>query len=208
MDLLKQQLDELMGKDRNIPVQDRNKRQEHYDDPEVCKFFLVSVCPHDLFPNTKCDLGVCKKSHDEHLKKMFFQDPNRIPYEKRYINETIRLTESLLAGVDAKIKKGQNKLDSTYVDVEIPKEVLAKMEEIDKEIKSVLQLVERLGEEGKIEESEESANQVELLKKKKEELKSSADPNITSKSLKVCEICGALQTLNDTEKKSSNTFGG
>lgn len=62
MDLLRKQLDELMGKNRD--------KKEHYDDPEVqkkkifdfyffkiCKFYLVSVCPFDLFANTKYDLG-------------------------------------------------------------------------------------------------------------------------------------------------------
>lgn len=46
-----------MGKDRDLPLQERLKKQEHFDDPDVCKYILVSFCPHDLFPNTKADLG-------------------------------------------------------------------------------------------------------------------------------------------------------
>lgn len=46
-----------MGKDRDLPLQERLKKQEHFDDQDVCKYILVSFCPHDLFPNTKADLG-------------------------------------------------------------------------------------------------------------------------------------------------------
>ena len=28
-------LDELMGKDRDIPLDDKSKKREHYSDPEV-----------------------------------------------------------------------------------------------------------------------------------------------------------------------------
>jgi len=37
-------------------------------DPKVCRSYLVGTCPHDLFTNTKQDLGVCPKSHSEALK--------------------------------------------------------------------------------------------------------------------------------------------
>lgn len=37
-------------------------------DPKVCRSYLVGTCPHDLFTNTKQDLGPCPKSHNEALK--------------------------------------------------------------------------------------------------------------------------------------------
>jgi len=102
------------------------------------------------------------------------------------------------------------KLDTTYVEVEKPKEFLEKLDAIDNEIKALLSQVEQLGEEGKIEESEAVAAQAELLKQKKEELKLSGDPNMSSnlKQMKVCEICGAMQTINDTEKRTQTHLEG
>jgi len=90
MDAIKAQLDELMGIERNVPLKERKKTKENYEDPDVCKYALVSVCPHDLFPNTKNDLGKCPKRHEEFYKRLFLQDENRYNNEKRYINETIR----------------------------------------------------------------------------------------------------------------------
>lgn len=37
-------------------------------DPKVCRSYLVGNCPHDLFTNTKQDLGPCPKVHNEALK--------------------------------------------------------------------------------------------------------------------------------------------
>lgn len=43
VDLLRNELDELMGKDRNLPIKERLKRKEHYDDPDVdhSDFFFI-----------------------------------------------------------------------------------------------------------------------------------------------------------------------
>jgi RNA-binding protein Luc7-like 2 len=74
MDHIRQELDELMGKDRNHPLHIRMKKRDHFDDSDVCKYNLVAFCPHDLFPNTKADLGKCAKRHDEFFKEMFNKD--------------------------------------------------------------------------------------------------------------------------------------
>jgi len=37
VDLLRNELDELMGKDRNLPLKERMKRKEFYDDVDVKK---------------------------------------------------------------------------------------------------------------------------------------------------------------------------
>ena len=50
-------LDELMGKERNVPLAERSNRRMRYDDPSVCKYDLGGLCPHRLFKNTKSDLG-------------------------------------------------------------------------------------------------------------------------------------------------------
>lgn len=58
---------------------------------QVCKHALVSFCPHELFPNTRFEMGHCEKRHDEFFKKQFFllTDDERLPYELKYIDETI-----------------------------------------------------------------------------------------------------------------------
>ncbi len=55
VDLFRQQLDELLGADRNLLPEEKNNKQKHFDDDRVCKFFLCGFCPHELFVNTKSD---------------------------------------------------------------------------------------------------------------------------------------------------------
>jgi hypothetical protein len=59
MDAVRSMLDELMGKERDVPLAQRQNRQLEFDDPDVCKYELVALCPNRLFRNTKSDLGEC-----------------------------------------------------------------------------------------------------------------------------------------------------
>ena len=42
-----------------------------YKDPEVCHYYVCGFCPHELFVNTRADLGPCKKIHDEAIRKEY-----------------------------------------------------------------------------------------------------------------------------------------
>ncbi len=50
-------LDELMGKERNVPLTQRSAKTIRWDDSSVCKYQLCGVCPSKLFKNTKSDRG-------------------------------------------------------------------------------------------------------------------------------------------------------
>jgi hypothetical protein len=56
-DAFRAMLDELMGKERDAPLHERSNRKIVFSDPDVCKHDLAAVCPHQLFKNTKSDLG-------------------------------------------------------------------------------------------------------------------------------------------------------
>lgn len=66
-DYMRTMLDELMGPNRN---QDQ-ATTKHFDDPDVCKFFIHDFCPNDLFLNTRADLGMCRKLHDDRLRREY-----------------------------------------------------------------------------------------------------------------------------------------
>ena len=50
-------LDELMGRERNVPLTERTNRELTFSSPEVCKYAIAGLCPYGLFRNTKSDLG-------------------------------------------------------------------------------------------------------------------------------------------------------
>lgn len=46
---------------RNLTEEERKGYKEiTWDDKEVCAFYMVRFCPHDLFVNTRSDLGELK----------------------------------------------------------------------------------------------------------------------------------------------------
>jgi hypothetical protein len=85
------ELDALMGKNRNSAIGTKTV-VEHFTDSNVCKHFLISEkCPHSLFPNSKYDLGLCKKRHEPYFKTQFesTNELDRAYNEKRYITELL-----------------------------------------------------------------------------------------------------------------------
>jgi len=102
------------------------------------------------------------------------------------------------------------KLDLPGDDMEnMPAEFREKIENVDQEIKKLLRYVEHLGEIGKIEESEKLMDEIERLRSTKEDLKVVAEnPALAAKQMKVCEICGAMQAINDTEVRNQNHLEG
>jgi hypothetical protein len=80
---------------------------------------------------------------------------------------------------------------------------------VDVEIKKLLRDIEQLGEMGKVEEIEKFTEEVERLKGNKEDLQTLAqNPTLAAKHMKVCEICGAMQAINDTETRNQNHLEG
>jgi hypothetical protein len=49
MDAMRKQLDVLMGANRNGDVREVNRK---YYDRDVCRLYLVGLCPHELFQLT------------------------------------------------------------------------------------------------------------------------------------------------------------
>eukprot|EP00268_Persea_americana_P048121 TRINITY_DN5053_c0_g2_i4.p1 TRINITY_DN5053_c0_g2~~TRINITY_DN5053_c0_g2_i4.p1 ORF type:complete len:114 (+),score=12.01 TRINITY_DN5053_c0_g2_i4:297-638(+) len=70
MDAQRALLDELMGAARNLTDEEKKGYREiRWDDDEVCAYYMVRFCPHDLFVNTRSDLGPCSRIHDQKLKE-------------------------------------------------------------------------------------------------------------------------------------------
>lgn len=86
---------------------------------------------------------------------------------------------------------------------------LSRIDSLEGEIKRLLQQAEYLGDAGKIEESERVNEEVQKLRRAKEDLITLAEnPTMVAKQMKVCEVCGAMQATNDTEKRNQTHLEG
>jgi hypothetical protein len=69
---------------------------------------MVKFCPHDLFVNTRADLGQCPKVHDDEVKALYEKSNS---YKKqRYEEEFIHFCQCMLNEVERKIVKGKQRL--------------------------------------------------------------------------------------------------
>uniref|UniRef100_A0A1B0CZG2 Kinesin light chain n=1 Tax=Phlebotomus papatasi TaxID=29031 RepID=A0A1B0CZG2_PHLPP len=105
----RQLLDELMGRNRNLDPTAKAKKL-NWEDPEFCQYYLVKFCPHDLFVNTKADLGQCPKLHDDEAKRLYDEEPRNSNKKRQYEDEFLRFCNNMVNEVDRKIQKGKMRL--------------------------------------------------------------------------------------------------
>lgn len=80
-------------------------------DPKVCRSFLVGTCPHDLFTNTKQDLGQCPKVHSEPLKSEYESSPDKAKYGFEY--DYMRDMQKYIDECNRRIDAAQRRLEKT-----------------------------------------------------------------------------------------------
>ncbi|XP_003391937.2 PREDICTED: luc7-like protein 3, partial [Amphimedon queenslandica] len=100
-------LDQLMGRNRNVTGDDAVK-EEHFSDPEVCKHFLCGFCPSKLFINTRSDIGICDKLHDDHFKEAY--DASNEKWQRGYEERFIEYLEKLIRDLDKRVQRGKERL--------------------------------------------------------------------------------------------------
>ena len=157
-------------------------------------------------------MGHCDRRHDEFFRKQFFllTDDDRLPFELKYIDETISSFSKQISLIDVKIQRAMAKNENVTSKYDrIPAEYQEKIDSLEVEIKRLLQQAEYLGDAGKIEESERVNEEVQKLRRAKEDLVTLAEnPTMVAKQMKVCEVCGAMQATNDTEKRNQTHLEG
>lgn len=210
MDGFRKALDELMGADRDLPMIEKIRQNKHFDDKDVCKFYLLDFCPNDLFPTGKPDLGPCKKKHDQFYKGQFNRDPKKEHYQVKYEESLMDFLEDMIADVDSKMKKSFERIEAPLPDTEKPKDLMDQIRLIDYKIQEMVEQAERFGEQGRIDDSEVIMRNIDRLKEQKNELNIMSEHPlmIKEKQMKVCEVCGAMQSLQDNEKRLQTHIEG
>ncbi|XP_024535839.1 luc7-like protein 3 [Selaginella moellendorffii] len=202
-------LDELMGKDRDLPLGQKRQSRLRFDDAQVCHYHLVSFCPHDLFPNTKSDLGPCGKVHDDALREPFRKSNKVAQYEMEFL----RYLERLISDLERKIRRCYERLEKEVPVMEQNKGGTEKISAISLEVQALLKRAEKEGEEGMVDQAQATMEKVEILNREKELIMRAIMPEYGTilekeKRMQVCEICGAMQASTDTEKRLASHLEG
>ncbi|KAF3433148.1 hypothetical protein FNV43_RR24250 [Rhamnella rubrinervis] len=217
MDAQRALLDELMGSARNLTEEERKEYREiTWDDKEVCGAYMVRFCPHDLFVNTRSDLGPCPKIHDQKLKESFEKSPRHDAFVPKFEAELSQFCEKLVMDLDRRVRRGRERLAQEVEPAPAPPLTGEKSEQLsvlEEKIKSLLEQVEALGEAGKVDEAEALMRKVDVLNAEKTALTQLPQNDkvlmlAQEKKMALCEICGSFLVANDAAERTQSHVTG
>jgi len=224
-------LDELMGRNRNYAPDDAKARELKWTDSDVCKYYIVQFCPHDLFTNTKADLGACGKIHDDALKAKFQEEDERESYKKgQFIDDFLRFCQRMLSDLSSRIKRAKERLALTQEKEERFREQMAQQaaegsgnKEADEKIlllsEKITALVaeaETAGCNGNVEQAQGLLKLSDQLREEREDIRKSLNlpsQNMSGshplreeyaaqqKAMEVCDTCGAFLIVGDAQQR-------
>jgi len=208
MDAQRALLDQLMGINRNAIQGEDEDNTVKWNDSNVCVWYLCGFCPHDLFTNTKEDLGPCPRVHSPPLREDFLakDEDTRTRYYFKYLH----YLQGLQARGKQRVSRAKDRLKlqapSHLGDPELRRQT-KEMDDLQMRCKSLEKKIEELGEKGQVQEAQETLQEQESLKAKISNLKEQQKLRTTqlearAKPLIVCDVCGGL-IIEDSNTKNA-----
>lgn len=148
-------LDQLMGRTRDLPDDEKAAKRRKFYDKDVCKFYLAGLSPYSLFRNSKSASFLDNygnsytKEEDEDCKVEYDALPQDMKDKYGYDYQLFDFLTDLLRKCDQKVQKNKQRLDSEVLGngSEITEEDVAKLVEINDKIKMLNDKVEAAGDE-------------------------------------------------------------
>ncbi|KAL4908728.1 hypothetical protein BDW74DRAFT_145219 [Aspergillus multicolor] len=209
-------LEQLMGADQliGIPGAPSRNAQLSITDPKVCRSYLVGTCPHDLFTNTKQDLGPCPKVHSEGLKTEYETASAAEKAKWGFDYDYMRDMQKYIDDCDRRIESAQRRLEKTPDEIRQTNNLLKQISDLAKTINTGLLEVSVLGETGSVAQALNELHKIRTAKHQKEtcerDLKNLQDTSGPSghQKLQVCDVCGAYLSRLDNDRRLADHFFG
>lgn len=208
-------LEQLMGEAlMSAPGSAPKAAQLNISDPSVCRSYLCGSCPHDLFNNTKSDLGICKRAHLPNLKEEYQAKSDEEKHQLGFDFDYMRDLKQHIVECDRRIENAARRLEKTADETRQTNALLAQISDFSKTIDAGLVEVEVLAEEGAVNMAVQDFHKVRMAKLGKEdrerELKALSDTSGPSghQKLQVCDVCGAYLSRLDNDRRLADHFFG
>lgn len=183
-------------------------------DPKVCRSYLCGACPHDLFTNTKQDLGVCPKAHQPNLKEEYQNASEERKKEWGFEWDYQRDIGRYVSDCDRRIDTAQRRLEKTADEIRQTNTLLKQISDLSHTIEAGVIEVEIMAEEGAVNLAVQEFHKLKIAKSQKEErereLKTLSDTSGPSghQKLQVCDVCGAYLSRLDNDRRLADHFFG
>lgn len=182
--------------------------------PGVCRSYLAGTCPHDLFTNTKQDIGICPKFHPENLK-LEYDALSKAEKEKLGLDyDYMRDMQKYIDDCNRRIDSAQRRLEKTPDEIRRTNALLKTISDLTKTISTGLLEIQVLGEIGSVNLAANEFFKVRTAKlaieQAEHDLKSLSDTSGPSghQKLQVCDVCGAYLSRLDNDRRLADHFYG
>ncbi|KAI1912695.1 splicing factor [Ophidiomyces ophidiicola] len=208
-------LEQLMGADQLIGTGGSGRNSQlSITDPKLCRSYLVGTCPHDLFTNTKQDLGPCPKIHNEGLKTEYETASSHEKAKWGFEYDYMRDMQKYIDECNRRIDSAQRRLEKTPDEIRQTNNLLRQISELNKTINNGLDEVSILGELGSVSLAVTEFHKIRQAKHQKDtyerDLKALSDTSGPSghQKLQVCDVCGAYLSRLDNDRRLADHFFG
>lgn len=106
-------LEQLMGENLMVAPGTSRGPSITITDPKACKSYICGTCPHDLFTNTKQDLGPCPKVHNEALKEEYETADDSQKRKWGFDFDYLRDMQRYIDDCNRRIDQAQRRLEKT-----------------------------------------------------------------------------------------------
>ena len=214
MDEQRALLDQLMGSQRDIP--DHKKREVHFYDREIDKFWLLGVQPFDLFRNTSWSprlASIYRGSMGYDLERSMGREQplavlpewNALPQDKQdsygYEHELCIFLEALIRSCDKNVEKARDAHERGATDV-TPQEA-QQLLDLETKIADIQKRSEAAAESGDVDTSLSLLAEVDQLEQKKRQVGHMEEK---TKKVLVCEVSGNV--VQNTEIRIQEHYQG
>ncbi|KAL7785879.1 hypothetical protein V8C37DRAFT_412772 [Trichoderma ceciliae] len=202
-------LEQLMGASSSSRA-----AQLSLNDPKVCRSYIAGTCPHDLFTNTKQDIGQCPKVHVEALKTEYEGLSEREKHKYGFEYDYMRDVHKYIDECNRRIDAAQRRLEKTPDEIRQTNALLKTISDLSASISSGLLEVEILGSLGEVSRAQDELFRVRQAAQQKaereKELKALSDTSGPSghQKLQVCDVCGAYLSRLDNDRRLADHFYG
>ena len=210
---MRQQMDELMGKQRDDDANSQAKVQD-FDDPNLDRFYLCGCSPYELLKGTKSeampqlDREGFLLERDEATKRRWEALTQTQRDEYGFEKDLMLLLQKLVDEQDRRIAGASRKYDAANNAVpEVNLSVVSDVEVLVDEIKELHAQCEVLGEQGEVDASLVAFKQANEKQQRLTELEKKIKPQNVKKHF-VCTVSGLVYSSTDNEDRMAELQSG
>mmetsp|Transcript_2680 Transcript_2680/g.5664 ORF Transcript_2680/g.5664 Transcript_2680/m.5664 type:complete len:318 (+) Transcript_2680:42-995(+) len=194
-------LDSLMG-----PKRDDKQRDDGIADgfleKNVCKRYLVGLCPNAWFKSTKREMSQCGCVHSDLLVEELKAHPESARYTAEYEQDLLKYLEDIVQDSERWIAREKGNLKPPGKELQLSVGHQKQLAEKKEAYAAIVAECTRV-------EAEEDIEQSRLLMRKAQEVKEDIEEleakfTVETGGESVCEMCGVRYPLGDTPNEKGN----